>query len=69
LTNEDLIDQAAKTAFKTLQAKARVEHASDTQPLLVPYVLEAFLRRLAPPSTPSGWVLNGGMLMAANNIR
>ncbi len=69
MTNEDLIDQAAKAAFKALQTKARVEHASDTQPLLTLYAVEAFLRRLAASEHAERMVLKGGMLMAANNIR
>jgi predicted nucleotidyltransferase component of viral defense system len=69
LTNEDLIDQAAATAFKALQAKARIEHGGNTQPLLVVYAVEAFLRRLATSEHAGRMVLKGGMLLAANDIR
>jgi predicted nucleotidyltransferase component of viral defense system len=69
LTNEDLIDQAAKTAFKALQARARKEDGGNTQPLLVVYAVEAFLRRLAASEHAEQMVLKGGMLLAANNIR
>ena len=47
MTEEDRIQQAAKDAFKALQAKARREHGGNTQPLLVVYAVESFLRRLA----------------------
>jgi hypothetical protein len=41
-----LSDRAAE-AFRSLQAKARAEHGGNTQPLLVVYAVESFLRRLA----------------------
>jgi Nucleotidyl transferase AbiEii toxin, Type IV TA system len=69
LTDQEVIDQAAKAAFKALQAKARVEHGGNTQPLLVVYAVEAFLRRLSASEHADGMVLKGGMLMAANRIR
>jgi predicted nucleotidyltransferase component of viral defense system len=69
LNDGDLIDQTAKAAFKALQARARIEHAGNTQPLLVVYAVEAFLRRLAASEHAERMVLKGGMLMAANSIR
>lgn len=69
MTDGDLIDQAARAAFKALQARARSEHGSNTQPLLVVYAVEAFLRRLAASEHAERLVLKGGMLMAANSIR
>jgi len=69
LTEEDRIQQAAKDAFKALQAKARREHGGNTQPLLVVYAVESFLRRLAMSKHAERLVLKGGMLMAANDIR
>jgi predicted nucleotidyltransferase component of viral defense system len=69
LTDRDLIDQAARAAFKALQAKARIEHGGNTQPLLVVYAVEAFLRRLAASEHADQMVLKGGMLLAANDIR
>lgn len=69
MTDGDLIDQAAGTAFKALQAKARREHSGNTQPLLVVYAVEAFLRRLAASEHAERMVLKGGMLLAASNIR
>jgi hypothetical protein len=47
LTGQAVIDQAAATAFRALQKRAREEYGSNTQPLLVVYAVESFLRRLA----------------------
>ena len=69
MTDEELIDQAAKTAFKSLQARARNAHGGNTQPLLVVYAVEAFLRRIAASEHAERMVLKGGMLLAANSIR
>jgi hypothetical protein len=69
LTDHDVIDQAAKAAFKTLQDKARAEHGSNTGALMVVYAVESFLRRLAMSEYAEQMVLKGGMLMAANDIR
>jgi hypothetical protein len=63
-----LSDRAAE-AFRSLQARARVEHGGNTQPLLVVYAVEAFLRRLAASDYAERMVLKGGMLMAANRVR
>lgn len=64
-----VVDEAAAAAFKALQAKARAEHGGNTQPLLVVYAVESFLRRLAMSENAHRMVLKGGMLMAANSIR
>ena len=69
MTDQAVIDQAAKAAFKALQAKARAKHGGNTQPLLVVYAVEAFLRRLSASEHADRMVLKGGMLMAANSIR
>ncbi len=69
MSDEDLSDQAATAAFKALQAKARKEHGGNTQPLLVLYAVEGFLRRLAASEHSEQMVLKGGMLLAANDIR
>ncbi len=69
MSDGDLIDQAATAAFKALQAKARNEHGGNTQPLLVLYAVEGFLRRLAASEHSEQMVLKGGMLLAANDIR
>ena len=69
MTDQAVIDQAAKAAFKALQAKARAKHGGNTQPLLVVYAVEAFLRRLSASEHADRMVLKGGMLMAANGIR
>ena len=69
MTDQDVIDQAAKEAFKALQAKARAEHGSNTGALMVVYAVESFLRRLAISDYAGQMVLKGGMLMAANSIR
>jgi hypothetical protein len=69
LTEQDSIDRAAPAAFRTLQAKARAEHGGNTQPLLVVYAVESFLRRLSASEHANQMVLRGGMLMAANSIR
>lgn len=47
MTGSDVVDAAANDAFTALQAKARAEFAGNTQPLLVVYAVESFLRRLA----------------------
>lgn len=62
-------DAAATEAFRQLRAKARIEHRGNTQPLLVVYAVESFLRRLAVSGHAHRMVLKGGMLMAANAIR
>lgn len=69
MTASTPIDEAAAAAFKALQVKARAEHGGNTQPLLVVYAVESFLRRLAISDYADRMVLKGGMLMAANNIR
>jgi predicted nucleotidyltransferase component of viral defense system len=69
LSAQDAVDVAAAQAFRALQARARVEHASNTQPLLVVYAIESFLRRLAISDHADRMVLKGGMLMAVNAIR
>lgn len=69
MTGKDLIDEAATAAFRALQAKARAEHGGNTQPLLVVYAVESFLRRLGASEHRERMVLKGGMLMAANKIR
>jgi hypothetical protein len=70
LNGRDTVQEAAAAAaFKALQAKARAEYAGNTQPLLVVYAVESFLRRLAISEYASRMVLKGGMLMAANSIR
>lgn len=63
------IDKAAADAFKALRTKASVEHGGNTQPLLVVYAVESFLRRLAVSEYAHRMVLKGGMLMAASGIR
>jgi hypothetical protein len=69
LTDLDVVDAAASDAFTALQAKARAEFAGNTQPLLVVYAVESFLRRLAMSDYADRMVLKGGMLMAAQRIR
>jgi predicted nucleotidyltransferase component of viral defense system len=69
LTDEAVIAAAAKSAFKALQARARAEHGGNTQPLLIVYAVESFLRRLSASEYVDLLVLKGGMLMAANRIR
>ena len=69
MTDDASISQAAQAAFKALQAKARAEYGGNTQPLLVVYAVESFLRRLAASKHADSMVLKGGMLMAANSIR
>jgi hypothetical protein len=69
LTATAATEQAATAAFKALQAKARAVHGGNTQPLLVVYAVESFLRRLAISDYADQMVLKGGMLMAANSIR
>jgi Nucleotidyl transferase AbiEii toxin, Type IV TA system len=69
LSDVAAIDDAAKTAFRALQKRARAEHGGNTQPLLTVYAVEAFLRRLAMSEHAKQMVLKGGMLMAAEGIR
>lgn len=69
MTYESAVDQAATAAFKALRHKARNEHGGNTQPLLVVYAVESFLRRLSASEHSQQMVLKGGMLMAANSIR
>jgi hypothetical protein len=69
LTEEAAVAEVAKSAFKALQVRARAEHGGNTQPLLVVYAIESFLRRLAASEYVERMVLKGGMLMAANSIR
>jgi hypothetical protein len=69
LTSQALVDQTAGGAFRALQAKARAEHGGNTQPLLVVYAVESFLRRLSMSDYAHQMVLKGGMLMAVSHIR
>ncbi len=69
MTAQAVVDQAAASAFRALQKRAREEYGSDTQPLLVVYAVESFLRRLAISEHAQQMVLKGGMLMAASGIR
>ncbi|MDW5593815.1 nucleotidyl transferase AbiEii/AbiGii toxin family protein [Conexibacter stalactiti] len=69
MTGTSATEQAATAAFKALQVKARAVHGGNTQPLLVVYAVESFLRRLAISDYADQMVLKGGMLMAANSIR
>lgn len=69
MTDQEVIDEAATAAFKALRSKARAEHGGNTQPLLVVYAVESFLRRLAASEHAQRMVLKGGMLMTANGIR
>jgi hypothetical protein len=55
--------------FRSLQARARAGHGGNTQPLLVIYAVESFLRRLAASDYAERMVLKGGMLMAASGVR
>ena len=55
-------------AYLDLQNLARRQHRS-TQELLVLYVLERFLARLAASAHRDKFVLKGGMLLAALNAR
>ena len=64
-----MIDQAATTAFRALQKRAREEYGSNTQPLLIVYAVESFLRRLAISEHARQMILKGGMLMAASDVR
>jgi predicted nucleotidyltransferase component of viral defense system len=66
---QQVVDQAAGEAFGALQAKARAEHGGNTQPLLVVYAVESFLRRLSISGHAHQMVLKGGMLMAVSQIR
>jgi hypothetical protein len=69
LTGQEVIDEAATAAFKALRSRARAEHGGNTQPLLVVYAVESFLRRLAASEHAHRMILKGGMLMTANSIR
>jgi predicted nucleotidyltransferase component of viral defense system len=69
LTSPADIDQAAGEAFRALQAKARADHGGNTQPVLVVYAVESFLRRLSISEYADQMVLKGGMLMAASHVR
>jgi len=55
--------------FRSLQTRARAVHGGNTQPLLVVYAVESFLRRLAVSDYAERMVLKGGMLMAASGVR
>jgi hypothetical protein len=69
LTERAVVDRAAVAAFRALQARARAEHGGNTQPLLVVYAVESFLRRVVLSEYSERMILKGGMLMAANDIR
>lgn len=69
MSAQAVVDQAAGEAFRALQAKARAEHRGNTQPLLVVYAVESFLRRLSMSEHADQLVLKGGMLMAVSQIR
>ena len=69
MIDEAEVNGAAVQAAKELRARARAEHGSNTQPLMVVYAVESFLRRLAQSDYSGRMVLKGGMLMAANSIR
>lgn len=68
MTDPEVIERAAKTAFRELQRNARETNAN-MQSLLTVYAVESFLRRLAVSERSEQMVLKGGMLMAANSIR
>lgn len=71
MTAEADVDTArvAADAFKALRSRARAEHGGNTQPLLVVYAVESFLRRLAMSPHADRMVLKGGMLMASSGVR
>jgi Nucleotidyl transferase AbiEii toxin, Type IV TA system len=69
LTAQAIVDQTAGEAFRALQVKARAEHGGNTQPLLVVYAVESFLRRLSMSDDAHRMVLKGGMLMLVSQIR
>lgn len=69
MTAQVRVDRTASEAFRALQAKAKGEHGGNTQPLLVVYAVESFLRRLAMSDHAERMVLKGGMLMAVSDIR
>jgi hypothetical protein len=69
LTDETAIGEADTAALAALRAKAIAKHHGDTQPLLVVYSVESFLRRLEHSAYADRMVLMGGMLMAAKNVR
>ncbi|HET7485814.1 MAG TPA: nucleotidyl transferase AbiEii/AbiGii toxin family protein [Solirubrobacterales bacterium] len=69
MTAQAIVDQTADEAFRALQEKAGAEHGGNTQPLLVVYAVESFLRRLSISDYAHQMVLKGGMLMAVSHIR
>lgn len=69
MIDEAEANAAAAQAPKELRARARAEHGGTTQPLMVVYAVESFLRRLAQSDYSGRMALKGGMLMAANSIR
>ncbi len=69
MTSQAVVARAAQEAFRELRAKARAEHGGNTQPLLVVYAVESFLRRLSMSVHAPQMILKGGMLMAASEIR
>ena len=69
MTAAGTVDRIAREVFEALRGKARAEHGSNTQQLLVVYAVESFLRRLSISSYAHQMVLKGGMLMAANQVR
>ena len=69
MTAQAVVEKAAGEAFRALQAKARTEHGGNTQPLLVVYAVESFLRRLSMSDHAHQMVLKGGMLMTVSHIR
>lgn len=69
MIDEAEVSAAAAQAAKELRARARAEHGGNTQPLMVVYAVESFLRRLALSDYSGRMVLKGGMLMAASSIR
>lgn len=68
MIDEAEVNAAAAQATKELRARARAD-GGNTQPLMVVYAVESFLRRLAESDYAGRMVLKGGMLMAANSIR
>lgn len=69
MTAQVTVEQAAREAFRAIQAKAHADHGRNTQQLLVVYAVESFLRRLSISDHAKQLVLKGGMLMAASQIR
>ena len=60
MSDEAVIAEAAKSAFRALQLRARAEHGGNTQPLLVVAAIESFLRRLSASEYVEQMVLKGG---------